>query len=242
MRMATLPRMDQPTRLVGLGWAAGAVALAAGLLLEVSAVHEHRLELLVLAWLAPLAVYDLHRKQVPHIVCVAVPCAAAVAYSIATGTWMPAVIAALAILASERQVIRHPTLKKWVFSATLLLGGLLALASGEAVPGAFAVLGFWLAYETGWWAGADALAAITLALLWPDIRLLVVLAIAHFFVALAMPLLRPARAFFWCAQTTANVPTIRIAPVSGNMVPGLPVITLSVVLLIVWRIVEQATW
>ena len=152
--------------------------------------------------------------------CVAVPCAAAVVYSFLKGAWPVGVTALLAVAASERGVLRHVRIERWLFSGALILGGSLALSSGAAVPGGFAVLGFWLAYEVRWWAGADALAAMTLALLWPEIRLLLALGVAHMGAAVCIHMFRLLR-----SRTIG----LRFSPV-----PGLPVIFLAVLLRTAW--------
>ncbi len=215
-----LGRALSPARLVILTWLGGAVILLVTLALELSHAEELWLELAVLIWLAPLAAYDLCRREVPHMACVAVPCAGAVVYSFLSGARPVGVITLLAVAASERRVMRNGRAERWLIAGALVLGGLLAPSSGEATTGAFAVLGFWLAYEAGWWAGADALVAMTLALLWPDIRLLLALSVAHMGTAVCMyanRLWRKRRATFW-----------------SNSVPGIPVSFLAVVLLALW--------
>lgn len=134
---------------------------------------------LALLWLVPLARYDLRYRAVPHIACVAVPCLLATGYAALRGEWALAVIALVAVGASERH--RLPTMWRGpVFLVGLLVAAsLLTQVPLETFPGAGAVIGFWLCFEIGWWAGADALAAITLALLWPDMLLLAAFAVAH---------------------------------------------------------------
>ena len=237
---AILRSLDQPTRLVGTGWLAGAMLLGTALLLEMRAAHEYWLELLVLVWLAPLAVYDLHRKEVPHMACVGVPCLAAMVYAVAIGTWQLSAVAVLVITASERDAIRSRQSRRWILVVSLLIVCLLVLASGEAAPGAIAVLGFWLAYELGWWAGADAMVAIALALLWPSIWLLVTLAGAHLAVW----------AVVWLARNLQASPRrdgdgdvgMRLRPHTshGTTFPGLPVITLTVILLFLTELIGQS--
>jgi hypothetical protein len=174
--------------------------------------------------------------------CVAVPCAAAVVYSFLKGAWPVGVIALLAVAASERRVLRHARFERWLFSGALILGGAVALASGEAVPGAFAVLGFWLAYEAGWWAGADALAAMTLALLWPDIRLLVVLAVTNLGAALVIPIVRLLRRADRVAGAHLWLFSRQQIKSGASQAPGLPSIALAVALLIAWRLVGVTYW
>jgi hypothetical protein len=231
---AIIRGFDRPAYWVALTWLAGFAVLGVVLAFRVQIVHTHWLELAVLIWLAPLALYDLKRGEVPHMACVAVPCVAAAAYSFATRAWIPAVISALAISASERQALRHPQTRTWVFNTTLTLGGLLALASGEAAPAAFAVLGFWLAYEAGWWAGADALAAMTLVLVDQRIHLLITMSIAHGAAWLVVRVVRvqsPGRVGKAGAPRPQD--TDPAAP-SRTVVPGLPVIALTVGLLLIW--------
>ncbi len=132
-----------------------------------------------LLWLGPLALYDLRHRAVPHIAFVAVPCLLAIGYAALRGDGPLAAMAAVMVAVSERHHLPAIS-RRWVFWIGLLAAiGLIPFASLETLPGAFAVLGFWLSFEIGWWAGADALAAITLALLWPNVLLLVALAVAH---------------------------------------------------------------
>lgn len=219
---ALLRRLDQPTRIVGLGWWAGATLFAAALLLDFSAAHKYPLEWLVLIWLTPLAVYDLQRKEVPHMACVGMPCLAAMVYAVVAGAWQVSVVAALVIAASERDAVYGRKARRWVLISTISFVFLLIVASGDAAPGAIAVLGFWLAYELGWWAGADALAAITLALVWPDVRLLVSLGVAHLAVA--------------GVRLGVRVLLMRSLAAGGTQVPGIPVIGLAALLLLAWRV------
>ncbi len=237
---ASLRSLDQPVRLVGTGWLAGAMLLGIAFLLEMRAAHEYWLELLVLVWLVPLAVYDLQRKEVPHMACVGVPCLAAMVYAVAAGTWQVSVVGALVVAASERNAIRSRQARRWLLVATLLIVCLLVLASGEAAPGAIAVLGFWLAYELGWWAGADAMAAIALALIWPSIWLLVSLAGAHIAVWAVVWLARNLQASL---RRDGNGDVgMRLPPHTshGTTFPGLPVITLTVILLFLTELIGQS--
>lgn len=179
-----------------------------------------------LAWLIPLALYDLKKREVPHIAFVAVPCLLAALTAILRGDWALATLAMVSVAASER----HHLPKRLRLAALLIAfagcAGLLVMTPFESLPGAIAVHGFWIAYELGWWAGADALAAMTLALLWPDIRLLAALAASHIVVALMMK--------------RASLPFIprRLKPdelqTFGS--PGLPAITLGAALFMIWNL------
>ena len=111
------------------------------------------------------------------------------------------------------------------------------LGGFASLPGAFAVLGFWLAYELGWWAGADALAAITLALLWPDVRMLVALAIGHLALALVMRL-------GWSglgAPAIGRPRHLDEAELERLGAPGLPALVLAVAVLAGWQWMAAAS-
>jgi hypothetical protein len=137
-----------------------------------------------LAWLIPLAVYDLRKREVPHIAFVAVPCGLAVLTVFLRGDWTLGALTLLVVAASERHHLPKPF--GAIAFGVALIGcvALLFFTPFEQTPGAIAIIGFWLAYELGWWAGADALAAMTLAAMWPDVRLLVSLAAAHMVTAI----------------------------------------------------------
>jgi hypothetical protein len=217
-------RSRDAMKLVVLPWLAGAVGIAAVL----SVSHQARAvwaELIVLAWLLPLAAYDIRHREVPHIACVAVPCLAAAVYAWASGSAALACLAVIVVAISERRVIRWRRTRRLLAGCGLAAALALVPATGEAAPGAIAILGFWTAYELGWWAGADALAAMTLALLWPGIGLLLAMAVPH---ATAAALLRRRRHLCGVlARTSALTPA-----------PGLPALALSAALLCVgqvWR-------
>ena len=171
-----------------------------------------------LLWLGPLALYDLRHRAVPHIAFVAVPCLLAGGYAALRGDGPLTAMAAVMVAVSERHHLPAIS-RRWVFWIGLLAAmGLIPFASPETLPGAFAVLGFWLSFEIGWWAGADALAAITLALLWPDVLLLVALAVAHLGLSLAQRGRRPIR--------LPLMLSLKELEALGE--PGLPALALSV--------------
>lgn len=130
-------------------------------------------------WLAPLAAYDLGRRQVPHLACVAGPCLLALGFAAVRGGWALAALALVSLTISERW--RRPAREQRVLLALGLFAGagLLAAVPVAMFTGAAAIVSFWLMFELNWWAGADALAAITLALLWPTPSLVSAIAAAQ---------------------------------------------------------------
>lgn len=213
-------RVCSGSRMVLATWLAGGLLLAAAHWASVERIQPFGLEVAALIWLLPLAVYDLRRREVPHIACVAVPCLGAAIYAGVNEAPQLAGVAILVIAASERRIVQHHLIRTIALAGAILLAFVLALASGHVAPGAIAILGFWLAYELDWWAGADALAAITLALLWPDIMLLVALGIAHLAVAVGV-------------RVGGSWNGIKPKSVVARSVPGLPVIGLAALLHVV---------
>jgi hypothetical protein len=137
------------------------------------------LEMGVLVWLAPLAAYDLEHRATPHTGWIYWPWLLACGYVAWRGDWQLALTAELAFLASERS--GAPLWRKVAvgLAVTMSLGALaLSFSAGHAI-GALALLGFWGFFELGWWAGVDALAAMALIMLWPNLPLLAALATAH---------------------------------------------------------------
>ena len=182
-------------------------------------------EVAPLAWLIPLAVYDLQKREVPHIAFVAVPCFLAVFVAMPQGNVTLGVLGLLIIATSERRHLPTPFETPALILAVFGMAGLLLLTPFEQSPGALTLIGFWAAYELGWWSGADALAAMTLAVSWPDVMLLVSLAVAHlglgFFLRPGQPFRRPRR------LTEAELEQIGVA--------GLPSIALGAALFVLWH-------
>jgi hypothetical protein len=190
---------------------------------------------LALLWLAPLAFYDLRHRAVPHITTVALPCLLAMIYAANAGTWQLSVLAVTTVLITERYRLRSRRLQPIAFACAVVTSTVLVACSGADAPGAMAIVGFWIAYELGWWAGADALAAITLALVWPDVRLLVSLAAAH----LALALL--AR---WARRSASPTLSWKIRRMDAEELersgaPGLPAMVLAVAMMAAWHLVAM---
>lgn len=178
-----------------------------------------------LAWLAPLALYDWRKRAVPHIAFVAIPCGLAIITAWLHGMWMLGAVALLVVGVSERRQLPGPFAALFLSLALPGAVGLIVVSPIAQLPGVLAILGFWAAYELGWWAGADALAAITLAVAWPDIQWLVSLAAAHGAMSLALP--------------RGQIPGYprRLSPAELDQVgvAGLPAIALAAGIYILWQ-------
>lgn len=178
----------------------------------------------VLIWLIPLALHDVRHRSVPHMAWIAGPCLLAMVWAAWRGEWPLAGLALIVVGLSERQRLPHSWQKPAVMGGLIVCAALFRQLAPEAWPGAFAILGFWLGFELGWWAGADALAAITLALLWPDLQLLIALSISHLGLAL---LLRARSRALW-----GRPRALRPGELETLGQPGLPALALSAVVYI----------
>ena len=160
-------------------------------------------------WLAPLAIYDFRHRQVPRLAWVAGPCLLALGLAAARGDWALAALALVALAASERWRLPASGRRPALFAGWLACFWLLAWISTPSLIGAVAVLGFWLMFELGWWAGADALAAMTLVLFWPTAGMVLVIGIAHLIWAWRWP--RPLSADELAATGQPGLPALALA-------------------------------
>ena len=174
---------------------------------------------LILTWLALVSWFDLRKREVPHSAWTVIPLVCAVVYQAAAGDWRLSFLTIIVALASERQrlaklsELRVDTIFFWI---PWLLATLYVAASHNPV-GAIAILAFWVAWELRCWGGADAVTAITLALIWPDMRLVTAVLIVHAFVAVIASLHS----------------LIRERKFRVHQFPGLPLLLLSAVLRLV---------
>ena len=123
---------------------------------------------IVVVWLAIISWFDLRTGEIPHSLWVIVPLMLAGIYRVWQGGWQFVVLAGIVALVSERERIAawiHLTEAGHVFTWLPLI--LLALYwSVQLTPiTALSILGFWIAWELGWWGGADAVCAIALSLI-----------------------------------------------------------------------------
>jgi hypothetical protein len=77
---------------------------------------------------------------------------------------------------------------------------------------ALAIIGFWAAWELKWWGGADATAAITLVLIYPELIFIVAFLGVHVFVTIGL----------------AIRSLIKEKSVKLHKIPGLPLLLLAV--------------
>lgn len=172
----------------------------------------------VAAWLGILSAYDIRTRQIPHSAWVAIPCLLAGTYRMLAGGWALALLALVIVLASERQRLATNWQPRGLLVAVPLIS-LLILANGAALfTVALTLTGFWLAWELRAWGGADAMTAITLLLLWPDVRLLVGILVVYVFAMLGL----------W-ANDLLHHRRIRL-----HRLPGIPLLAAAAIGFVLW--------
>jgi hypothetical protein len=120
------------------------------------------LHLVILLWLLAAAWHDVRRRAVPSPAWNAAPLLGAALLSSAEGR-----------AAASAAVLLAPLLPRPIRPAAALAG----LADAKALIPALAAPLFLEAWERGWWGGADACAALTLLLIFPDAAMLLSLAV-----------------------------------------------------------------
>ena len=174
---------------------------------------------LIFIWLALVSWFDLRKREVPHPAWVIIPLVCVVVYQAVAGDWRLSFLTIIVVMASERQrlaklsKLRVDTIFFWI---PWLLSSLYVAASHNPV-GAIAIVAFWAAWELRCWGGADAVTAITLALIWPDMHLVIAVLVVHAFVAVIASL----------------VSLIRERKLRVHQFPGLPLLMLSAMLRLV---------
>jgi hypothetical protein len=172
--------------------------------------------ILALIWLGIVSWFDLRTKQVPHSAWVIIPFVVAILYRIAYSSW-ELVLSIIIAFSSERHRLaqaagndRFASLFMWLPLVVVTF-----LRAGSVNPvGAVAILAFWIAWELRCWGGADAVASITLVLLWPDMHLILALLCVHVVAALVATIVTLVRERSWKLHS----------------IPGLPLLLLTVIL------------
>lgn len=137
---------------------------------------------LVVLWLGVISWFDLRKNEIPHSLWVIIPLMGAVAYQVWLGGWRFALVALLVAAVSERERIAQilgwdeiGTIVSWI--PIVFLGACLPMQLSPVAT--LAIIGFWIAWELKCWGGADAVAAITLILLYPEIGLILAFFMVH---------------------------------------------------------------
>jgi hypothetical protein len=136
----------------------------------------------IIIWLGIISWFDIRKNEIPHSAWVVLPLILACVYRTWHGGWDLVLLAVVVSIVSERERLAQ-LLKMEGIGFVLTWSPLLFLGLFFAVQispiAALAILGFWLAWELKCWGGADAIAAITLLLIYPGTHFLLAFLIVH---------------------------------------------------------------
>jgi hypothetical protein len=171
---------------------------------------------LVVVWLAMVSWFDIRKSEIPHSAWVIIPIILASAYRIWQGGWPLVLLTAFVVVVSERERIsilfQMDELGRIItWFPLLFLGAFFAVQISPIAT--LAIIGFWAAWELKWWGGADATAAITLILIYPELIFIVAFLGVHVFVTIGLAI-----------RSLMKEKSIQL-----HKVPGLPLLLLAVV-------------
>lgn len=130
----------------------------------------------IVTWLGVISWFDIRKNEIPHSAWVIVPLIGACAYRAWQGGWALVLLTVIIAAVSERErlsrVVRREEIGQIITWLPLLFLG--AFLSIQVSPfAALAIIGFWIAWELKWWGGADALAAMTIILIYPELLFII---------------------------------------------------------------------
>ena len=171
---------------------------------------------LVVTWLGIVSWFDIRKSEIPHSAWVVIPLIGAGLYRIWQGDWTLVLLAAVVAAVSERYRISKAfgweelsRIITWL--PLLFLGAFLSIQSSSL--SALAIIGFWAAWELKWWGGADAVAAIAIILIYPEIAFILAFLIVHAITAIMLTI-----------RSLIKEKTARL-----HRIPGLPLILIAVI-------------
>ena len=174
--------------------------------------------ILVVAWLGIVSWFDIRKSEIPHSAWVIIPLIGACFYRTWQGNWALILLTILVAAVSERerisQIFGWEEIGKMITWFPLLFLG--AYRSVQTSPFAtLAIIGFWAAWELKWWGGADAVATMTIILIYPEITFILAFLTVHVI------------ATIWLAiKSLVKENTVRL-----HKIPGLPLLFIAVILI-----------
>lgn len=171
---------------------------------------------LIVTWLGIVSWFDIRKSEIPHSAWVVIPLIGAGLYRIWQGDWTLVLLAILVEAVSERyrisQAFGWEELSRMVTWLPLLfLGAFLSIQTSPL--SALAIIGFWAAWELKWWGGADAVAAIAIILIYPEIAFILAFLIVHVIATIMLTI-----------RSLIKEKTVRL-----HRIPGLPLILITVI-------------
>ena len=170
----------------------------------------------VVTWLGIVSWFDIRKNEIPHSAWVVIPLIGAGLYRIWQGDWTLVLLAAVVAAVSERdrisQAFGWEELSRIITWLPLLFLG--AFLSIQSLPlSALATIGFWAAWELKWWGGADAVGAMTIILIYPEITFILAFLIVHAIAAIMLTI-----------RSLVKEKTVRV-----HRIPGLPLLFIAVI-------------
>jgi len=172
--------------------------------------------ILVVVWLGIVSWFDVRNNEIPHSAWVVIPLFGAGLYRIWQGNWSLVLLAALVAAVSERE--RMSQLFGWeeigkmiTWFPLLFLGAFFSIQSSPLT--ALAIIGFWAAWELKWWGGADAVATITIVLIYPEISFILAFLTVHVIATIMLTI-----------RSLVKEKTVRL-----HRIPGLPLLLIAVI-------------
>ncbi|OJX40340.1 MAG: hypothetical protein BGO78_15375 [Chloroflexi bacterium 44-23] len=173
--------------------------------------------ILVVAWLGIVSWFDIRKNEIPHSAWVIIPLIGACFYRAWQANWALVLLTILVAAVSERERISQ--LFGWeeigkiiTWFPLLFLGVYLSVQTSPFA--ALSIIGFWAAWELKWWGGADAVATMTLILIYPEITFFLAFLTVHVI------------ATIWLAIRSL----VRENKVCLHRIPGLPLLLIAVIL------------
>ncbi len=170
----------------------------------------------VILWLAAVSWFDLRKGEVPHSLWVIIPLVLAGAYRFWLGGWQLVILTGLVALISERERISRlfgfEEIGQVLTWLPFLLLALFWSVQNDPIT-ALSIVGFWIAWDLGWWGGADAVSAMALCLVWPGPSFFLAFFGCHAIIALGL------MAFTYKTERKVKV----------HRLPGLPIMLLAVI-------------
>lgn len=171
--------------------------------------------ILVVVWLGIVSWFDIRKSEIPHSAWVIIPLIGACFYRAWQASWALVLLTILVAAVSERermsQLFGWEEIGKMITWFPLLFLGV--YLSVQASPFAtLAIIGFWAAWELKWWGGADAVAALTLILIYPKVTFFLAFLGVHVLASLGL--------------TISSL--LKSKSVKLHKIPGLPLLLLAV--------------
>ena len=172
---------------------------------------------LVVTWLGVISWFDIRKNEIPHSAWVIIPLIGACSYRAWQGDWALVLLSVIIAAVSERErlsrIVRREEIGILICWIPLLFLG--AYLSVQVSPiAALAIIGFWVAWEMRWWGGADALAAMTIVLIYPELAIILAFLVVHVVVSIGL----------------AVRSLVKGKKVGINKIPGLPLLLMAVLL------------